>query len=282
MRILFILLFTILLTAHGRAQTPGYMGKRFQAGYGLYVGPALRGSTANGRTIFGDGGNAESGSFAFNTTHEAYIEYALTKIIMAGFSVRYYKTAYDNAARIGYTQPNNYYNYNYYSNNYDFSTTGPKGSYSITGLNYSVYFKIYFRNFSAPWGRYFIFGPTLRTYTAKLDTTAMKASITDYSYSGKTLTYTPLYGDTKQHFTTFDFLLGFGRNRILYDHVSLDYGFNVNAVAFLYALSDVSGARSSTAGQLGITEISYIETTAKWRTRGVNRLNAFLKIGYIF
>ena len=109
------------------SQTPGFMGKKFVVGYGFYFWPALTNSNGAGKSFLTKG-NSESGSFAFNNMHEAYIEYAVKTRFSIGFSAKYYKMTYNNALYLnaiqtyvdnsGYSQT--IYNYGkpngYYSN----------------------------------------------------------------------------------------------------------------------------------------------------------------------
>ncbi|MBS1635969.1 MAG: hypothetical protein JST26_08590 [Bacteroidetes bacterium] len=265
------LLFILLIVANTQAQVPGYMGKRFQAGYGFYFSPALFGSTAGGKTIIGYNGNAESGTLAFNTIHEGFLEFTMKKKTIIGASVRYYKTTYDNYNDLYFfpqTSNGTYYNGN--------GVGHIPGFFKVTGLSYSLYFKLYFRHFTAPWGRYFIVGPTLRTMTTTYDPNSMPVQST--SYNGTTSSYYPDLGGSKQSFKSFDIIAGFGRNRVLYDKITLDYGFNINVFALMSSVLEYEGGNY--ASDYSASE--YVRKSTRWRSRGLNRFNAFCKIGYLF
>lgn len=258
----FLLCFISLLYSYNLAsQAPGYMGKRLVAGYGFYFSPALLNPNGFNQSLFSVGGNSETGSLAFNSQHEAYLEYATKKRTMVGVSARFYRTAYGNGRQVVTSTRRG----------------SPTGCYKITGISYSLYGKFFRRNYLAPWGRYFIFGPTITTYYASYDPNEMYVAYIDYSSSPSKQVVYSNFGPQRQFDLRLDFILGFGRSRIVNNRISLDYGFNAN---FLSALGtpfeafdiDVNDRSYSTAS-------SYIEETAPRRIRNLNRFNVYLKIG---
>lgn len=278
-KIFYIAFFCLsLLLAH--AQAPGYMGKRFAAGYGFYFSPALVGSNGQGQSIIGSAhtnltnSNAETGTLAFNSLHEGWVEYTTGKKFTVGFSARFYKSTFDNSNEVYIVDGPNNSSSGY---GYQQSTQAPLGLYHIKGLNFSLYGKLYFGKYIAPWGRYFIFGPTLKTYTCTYDPNEMKIAFKD-EYGGATVYYSK-FGPTTQKFKGFDIMAGFGRNRILANRITLDYGFNVNLFALAATLFDATGEGLFSSSQLSPSE--YIATTSPRRVRGVNRFNAFLKVGVL-
>ncbi len=257
MKFIYFIISIILINSQIKSQTPGYMGKRFNAGYGFYFSPALFGTNGAGQTLIGRDGNGETDELAFNTMHEGYFEYALKKRLSLGISGRYFKTTYDNAARCE-------------------SYNNPTGIYNIKGVNYSFYGKLYKRNYVAPWGKYFVFGAYIKSFTTIYDPTIM----TLIDYNNSTVSN---FGPLKQRSVKFDILLGFGRSRIISNRVIIDYGFNTNLFSLLttsFLLLELEGDGPILNSRY--YTYNYIEKTAAVRIRDFNRFNAFIKIGYLF
>lgn len=265
----------LALQAAMYAQVPGYMGKRFVVGYGFYFSPAVAGSNGQGNSILGNivngSGNSETGTLAFNSLHEGFVEYAVTKKLMLGLSARLYKSTYDNGSSFDI----NDYNYGQY---YSSSETHPEGLYHIKGRNYCFYVKSYFGKYLAPWGRYFMFGPSLNTYTCHYDPSEMKVRVNEYNTTNGTQ-YFSNFGPQDQRFVKFDFNAGFGRSRIVANRIMIDYGFNVQLGALATSLFDAVG--EPLFSTFDRSAVNYISRTSPVRVRGVNRFNAFLKIGVL-
>lgn len=252
-----LLFFLILLRTIFFAQSPGYMGKKVIVGYGIYLSPITFGSNAKNQSLFGmDGGSSETGYLRFNVTQEVFFEGVLSKKLSLGLAFKHLRSGYDNRARV----------WNYSAN--------PSGYYVINAFTLSAYFKKYMGKYIAPWGSYFIFGPVLTQMRSKHD--AYMNIVGQASYTHDTL-YTDFGSDKVPQYRG-DVLLGFGKNRILFDRLSVDYGFCIQAISALVlfeaAVPDLIGSPPRSA--------EYIERTMKKRVRGANRFNAFLKIGYLF
>lgn len=271
----FITFFLALFLPFAVIPQPGYMGKRFQAGYGLSFSPALVGSNGAGNSFNGrDGSNAETGEPAFNSLHEGFIEYCIKNRTMIGFSGKFYKTTYDNRAEMRYQ---NYYDPNsvYYGANNEYAK--PQGLYTIKGINYTLYFKFYHRKYLAPWGKYFLLGPSFNSFVCTYDPTKMYA--VSSGVSPDVARRNNNFGPQGQDFQRFDILVGFGRNRIFADRITVDYGINFEAFALLLAVLDIEG--SGSFSNSATTNLNYIEYTCKSRVREVNRVNLYFKIGYL-
>jgi hypothetical protein len=273
----FILIVIVSLSGALMAQTPGYMGKRMVIGYGFHFSPAFFGSNGQGATIIGKtGGHASDGELAFNSLHEGYLEYALSKRFLLGFSTKFYKTTYDNHKELSamFNVQDSYgYNTTIYYN------ASPDGLYHIKGQNYALYGKLFKRGFLAPWGKYMMFGVNIKRYTCSYDPAEMKLSPAGYGYSDNA-SFTD-FGPREQSFTSFDILFGYGRSRILYNRIVLDYGFNLNLIATLNTAFDSLSDDDALFSSNNPTNNTYIESTAPWRIRGVNRFNAFLRVGVL-
>lgn len=270
--ILFVITVNTLLS-----QSSGYMGKRLTIGYGFHFSPAVFGSNGQGNSILGrDNGNSSTGEFALNTLHEGHLEYALSKRFSLGFSTKYYKTTYDNTRYVSANRyETNYYGYSERVSYYG----GPEGLYTIKGLNYSLYGKLFNQKYIAPWGRYMMFGVNVKTYTCIYDPNEMRLKYDSYNYYNyKDFTD---FGDREQKFVKFDLVFGFGRTRVLFNRIILDYGFNANVLAVLTTAFDTLGAENDGVFTDNATSSNYMRVTSPWRVRGVNRLNTFLKVGIL-
>ncbi len=273
-----VLLIGVCLVNTMFSQSPGYMGKKLTIGYGFHFSPALLGSNGQGSSLFGkEGGNASTGEFAFNSLHEGYLEYALGKRFSLGFSAKFYKTTYDNHKNLSATS-NVVDQYGYTTTMY--YSGRPEGLYAIKGQNFALYGKVFNRGFIAPWGRYMMFGVNVKHYTCTYDPAEMKL-YEDYGYGYDPRSAITDFGPKEQSFTRFDVLFGFGRTRVLFNRVTLDYGFNVNLFALASTVFDAVSDNPELFSSNWATNTNYIETTAPWRVRGVNRFNAFLRIGVL-
>jgi hypothetical protein len=265
----------ILFSSLIHAQSTGYMGKRFLLGYGFHTSPAIFGATPNNETIIGTSGNATTGSFAFNTIHEGFLEFAASSKWMICFSTRYYKTAYDNALYTEYVFPANSYNSSYFDR--------PEGFYNIRGLTYTLYFKYYGSRYVAPWGRYVMFGPTINTVKTSYDPAIMNLGIQNYYYNNGTYSDTLIanFGPKEQNFTGVNLMLGFGRSRIIANRVVVDYGCNLQLFSVISGAVDIVFDGEDLFSSTKNTNTGYIENTYNRRVRGVNRFNVFLKVGIL-
>lgn len=233
------------------------MGKKVIVGYGIYLNPITFGSNAKNQSLFGNyPGSSESGHLRFNVTQEVFLEGVVSKKLSLGIAFKHLKTGYDNRARVSEYSVN------------------PSGYYVINAFTLSAYFKKYMGKYIAPWGSYFIFGPVLTQMRSKHD--AYMNIVGRASYMHDTL-YTNFGSDKVPQYRG-DVLLGFGKNRILFDRLSVDYGFCIQAFSALLLFEATS------ADLIGSTprSMEYIERTMKNRVRGANRFNVFLKIGYLF
>jgi len=276
-QLIFIFSFSIIV-----AQAPGHLGKRFVLGYGAHFSPAILNGDARNNTILGhensQNGSATTGQFAYNYTHEAYIEFALSSRFMLGFSGKFYRTSYDNAVNIQ-TTSSNYSNNN---SNYNIDNN-VKGYYTIHGQSLCLYGKLYGKRYVAPWGKYIMFGPVINLYNATYDSGTMYqiASTTvndpnNYYNSVTTTSTISNFGASQQSFTGFNIVFGWGRSRIIGNRFTLDYGINMQVLSIPIMLYDMKQASSGS-----YSNSNYIENTAGARIRGLNRFNAFIKAGFL-
>lgn len=266
----FVISIIVVFSNANFAQAPGYLGKKFLVGYGLNTSPALYGANHNNKSIAGADGNSETGNLAFNFIHEGYVEYATTEKWSFGLLTRYYKTIFDNPTTMVENGKEGL-SYTY--------ATRPDGYYNITGLSYCLYFKKYKPGYVAPWGKYRMFGPVFNTAIASYDPNVMTLTAqTDWSnnaYGSITQHDTLItnFGSRKQAYKGFNIMYGFGRSRILYNKVVLDYGCNMYLLSFFSNIALIY--------KKDITTTTYIEKTIGRRVRGINHFNVFLKVGVL-
>jgi hypothetical protein len=249
---LFYTVLLILFTACAFSQSPGYMGKRFVVGYGLYANPRLMPS---------------GGGYGINLLHEAYLEFAMKKSVSVGFSTRFYNGMYTNSRAVST---------NGYGNQID---NHPNGFTNIKGRNYALYFKFYKRNYVAPWGKYVLVGATINTFKTTYDPDNMYVNVSDYYNGQKQSGYLSDFGPTTQSYSRFDIMFGRGRNRIIANRITLDYGYTVNIIGLSAALFDAEESGFLDSDYLNMS--NYIEKTSAARVRSINKFNVFLKVGVL-
>jgi hypothetical protein len=253
------LFFALLIFSwsHIFCQAPGYMGKKSVVGYGPYISPVIFGSVSG------------SSLNKINIMHEFFIERAVKPRFSLGFSFKRYKTLYDNSGLV-YIPPSYYYYRGY----------RPTGSYSIVCNSYNFYGKFYKRRCLAPWGKYMIFGLNVMKYKTIYDKSVMQVETfqqtNSYYVSTQPLIYSD-FGPLEQEFTSADIFFGFGNSRIIADRIVIDYGYVANAFASLLTLADADKEEV-----LSMDPHEYIKVSSRVRLRGVNRLNVFLKLGFLF
>lgn len=270
-RTLFYFLFLAIALNSVAQIGPGYMGKRFLIGYGFHFSPAVLGSNGSEGSIIGRG-NSLGGDPAFNSTHEGFLEFAFKNRTSVGLSCKYYHTSFDN-------------NEDLYGTTIDksgsiYAVYGiPTGFYHIKGLNYALYFKFYNKRYVAPWGRYFVMGAVLNTYKCFYDPSTMK--ITDQNNYNNPLVLND-FGPQGQQFMRGDLLFGWGRNRMIGNRVTIDYGINFQMIALGFILWDAIGENPvDIFTEERTTNLNYMQKTSVRRVREVNRLNVFVKIGVL-
>ena len=100
----------------------------------------------------------------------------------------------------------------------------------------------------------------------------MKVRVEPSWYSNNAAKVYSDFGPLEQSHTDVDILAGFGTSRVFADKIVVDFGYNLNVIAFTATLFDGINADFSSNRTLQ----NYIEKTSKQRARGVNRFNIFL------
>lgn len=217
--------------------------------------------------MVGTEGNAKRSFLAFNIIHEGSVEYVISQRWSVGFCARYYKTTFDNPTLLVDQSRQAMFQ----------SKKNPTGYYDITGLSYCLYFKLFNAKHVAPWGKYIVFGPVLNTAKMSYDPDIMHSQATAQDGNSYPYTYRDTlinnFGPQKQSYKGINLMLGFGRTRILYNRLILDYGFNV------YLLSGFPNLVLTYKSNM--TPETYIQKTVNRRVRGINHFNVFLKVGVL-
>jgi hypothetical protein len=196
---------------------------------------------------------ATPGPVPLNMIHDFSIDHALGSKWLGGISLRYYQTIYDNRAPL------------YGSSVY------PSSNYFIRGFTIALNFKHFGRNYVAPWGSYFMMCPVVNIVRTSYDP---YMHVLDKTKDQRdTLLFD--FGPTKQTFINPDILFGWGKSRIIADKFVIDYGLNFQLFAVLAPLTRI-------LDDLKLSESDYISSTYRNRTDGVNRLNLYIRLGYLF
>lgn len=260
-----LLLLVCCVVVKVQSQAPGYLGKRFSAGYGIYANPAFN-SIARGYS-----------DKALNTLHEIFIECALDKKFSLGFAAQFFRYKYNNKTEVTVDPIYSAYISGPLS-------PSPEGNYMLKGRNFKLYGKFFKKGYLAPWGKYFTLGMTINQNVALYNPDEMaitgKTRVLSYannnnnSYVEQEYFYND-FGPTRQTFRAVDIFFGNGNSRIIGNSITLDYGYTIGCLAMTQMFIDVLEFTD-------ITTQNYIERTAKTRAAAVNRFNFYLKIGYLF
>jgi hypothetical protein len=252
-KVIIILVFVVSYFT-GSSQAPGYMGKRFTAGYGIYGSPGFVGS--DGRT-------------PVNVLHEAFVEFAAKKKFSVGLSAKFYNAITPNSTEASTTV--------FGFNNYQSLRETPEGTTRLKGKNYMLYGKFFKRKYLAPWGKYFILGVALNTYTTIYDPDQVYIAYQNTNSGFNDNRYFTDFGATKQSFMKVDVTFGNGRSRIIADRIALDYGYTINVWSLTSNVINVLGESGNY-----VSADDYMKTIGAKRAKGVNAFNLFLKVGYLF
>jgi hypothetical protein len=222
-----------------QAQVPGFMGKRWHLSYGLNASPSFANANLQNRFL--------------NTIQEVQLGYVTHEKWEIDAVGRFYQTIYNNKQAL--TNGKTVANY-----------------YRLSNTSVGLVFKHFKRNYVAPWGAYFMFGPVLNLVTTNYDEYMFVASrVNNHD------TLISNFGPETQRFYKGDLLFGWGQHRILAGNILVDYGFNCQLLALLDDFKFLDFTQSTVYNQS-----NYIEETSAKRARGMNRFNLFLKVCFLF
>lgn len=257
MRHTFLTILFLLWISALQAQAPGYMGKKFTAGYGFYFHPSF----SNAFLDYGDS--------PFNIQHALFAEAVTGKKFALGFSAHFYKYTYNNREHVDMQKfSDNAGNYYYQSDDH------PSGQYKIRAQNFMFYGKTFKGNYLAPWGKYFQFGLVYTRYVTEYYPDEMQIKVE--SNNGGFFYYSD-FGPPLKSYQTVDLMIGNGRSRIYGNRIVLDYGYTLQVISCLKAFGYYALEPSK-----GYTADKYIQTTSAKRVAAMNRFNFYVKLGYLF
>ena len=222
-KIIFVLVI-ISFVPFVNAQVPGYMGKRLTIGYANYFNLALLGPTR------------ENFDVGFNSTHCINLEYSIKNRTNLCFSFQAMNTGVEDHQHFYYNFKDQYGNEHNVA--YAYNLNVPMQLYSH---NIGVGLKFFKGGTFAPVGKYnkleFLLFFTHLTYNNK----AFVAS----ENTNQTFGYNPpkqAVGTGDYSYKTFALIYNFGRQRILFNRIVLDYGTRIGIVpgGFIPILDDTT------------------------------------------
>jgi hypothetical protein len=251
MKKIIVLLSIVSLTAY--SQVTGYLGKRFTVGYSVTTFPAL------GAMPSSDEGELE---LKWKAIHCGNIEYIVGKRSALIVGMQYSKYA---------TRLNGIYvnGYNSTTLNYDPVPYSP-AIISSTGLNLS--YKFFGKRFLAPVGKYMKID---FLYLHNKVTLPEKAfSYTDYSGSNA-IKKNMNYGSKEYIFNAIVLAATFGKQRIFFDVLAVDYGIRIGFTPQALASIDLFESNNSVSLE------NKIKTKNMERTFAYQVFNVHIGIGFL-
>ncbi|OFY84013.1 MAG: hypothetical protein A3F72_18505 [Bacteroidetes bacterium RIFCSPLOWO2_12_FULL_35_15] len=181
------------------AQVAGYMGRRFSIGYTNLVSPSIG-------TIYNSTVGSQLRIKSLNASQIVDLNYVFHYRKAICFSVSYIGSKIDNTSVIGYNQ-----------SNYIFSE--PENNARLSSLGFSLGIKLFKRSRFAPVGPYLRWDGLFLLNTIKYQKYA-------YSYNNY-VTHSPEtenYNSGQLKSKGFGLALGFGKQRVFFDKLLIDYG----------------------------------------------------------
>lgn len=233
-------------TTHGQSKVPGYMGKRFIAGYKFHFMPGWGGSPGKNAEFT----QSSENTFKFNTFNEVYMEYVVGRKTSLVGSSRFAKAQFDPTA-VDWTG-----SFSGVSNEYG------QMSYAGGGLGIRFY-----RKHLAPLASYI--GVNAGYLAMSTEPYTYFSDFSGVTNIRSTTGGTPYIG------------FEFGTNKILYDHLVLSFNLEGTFIlAFLYnaTLDELSTDFSDPDDESNETAI---RTEAFWRMQQQQFLNFSIGIGFL-
>lgn len=244
------------------AQNSGFRGKKLSAGYNFCVSSALFNSSSQGTSVFNTGGSAGQSIFSFNTMHAVTIDYALKRRLSIGACYAYMNTSYDGKDEIYYYENTSYW-HNRAVNSYDIKVNS-------IGINIKLFGEAYI----APLGKYVKLDILVKSITSTYDPKVF--FIKTGNYNGDILR--PIFGNTKQTYIKPEVLFSFGRQRIYFNRLIIDFGIRASSNIILMPFRFFANFGDD---DKRFDEKVYIETTSINRVRKANMLNYYGGISFL-
>lgn len=194
-----VTLLALFISSFIAAQTPGYMGRHCMIGY------------SNNFFVSALGANTKSTEVGINSTHCFNFEYVIKNRTNFCLSFQTLKTG---------LEPDESYDYSNYGNaEYD---PKPYVPMQVRSTNIALGFKFFRKGTFAPVGKYRKIEMMLLLSKLNYE----KNSFTYYDYNSSSTIRTSL-GKGEYNFSSFAIAYTFGRQRVLFDRLVLDYGIQV-------------------------------------------------------
>jgi hypothetical protein len=223
----------MLHSANG--QTPGYMGKHLTIGYSNNFFPALIGPTAKSQDV------------GINATHSFNLEYTIKNRTNLCVSYQRLKTGVDFNYELSEEYVDQYGSYENALYRYRPKSRLPS---QLISNNICLGLKFFNSGALAPVGKYRKFELVLLFPKLTYESNAFVAETYSYNYD-TTYTLKKNIGTGEYSFKSFALTYTFGRQRVLFDRIVLDYGFQlgVHPIGMLsYINSDLEFTTSSNVG----------------------------------
>lgn len=211
-----------------------------------------------------------------NFRHALSADYTTGRRTAWGGTIQFYRTeASYTGQEIDFDYRDSYgnaYSYSYYPSS--------KAVANITGTNLGVYVKRSRKNYIAPHGKYYKLGLTFFNYRARYNEKNFSTEYEVYEYNGWYTSgyhgiHTPELGSGNDSFRSLGLTWGRGKQRIFWDKVVVDTGFEVN-----YIIGSLLNALDGSE-TFGFSKDDYIRTGAKARIVRHNLINVTVGIGYL-
>ena len=227
----YIFLCFVILTVQSRAQVSGYMGKRLSIGYSNYFSPRFPVVKSILSEFYSEGSDAVIASRrSFHFTNSIDVDYILTSKVSLCMSGQFSKMDFCE-----YGSKFNLKEYNGSSNDYfDVYYAPPKSqSMDLKTTNLSIGFKFFKRGYDSPFGRYSKMEIVIVTDKVIMDKNQFYRDDT-YYYP---LTRGYKIPERPYAYKSFVFAYTFGKQRVLFDKLVLDYGLRIG-FNYSYLITD--------------------------------------------
>jgi hypothetical protein len=239
-----------------KAQSPGYCGKHFSVSYSLGLSPALISPNGNGRA-FNDDRLVER-NICFNLLHGIQVDFVTSRTTSIGLCAEFYRTKInggyivrmDDTTIIG------------------FCLYEPDKLMSANGTVFDLYFKIFGRNYIAPFGKYF-------RLDLCMGNISVKYTNVQFECNSQTLPPTFQPGHVPNSFSTWNFGFSMGKQRIFKDRFLFDSGIRVLVSKNL--AKDVQGLPDRSYQEFD----RYLEDSGVARLTGLLLCNLYFRIGIL-
>lgn len=250
---------------NGFSQTPGYLGKHFTVGYSANLFPAIIGPTSKS-------------DIGLNLTHCINLEYTIRNRTNLCFSFQHFKTGADfnyHTDEVILDQNSSYQNvtYKYYP-----TSALPS---ELSSNNLSIGLKFFHAGTLAPVGKYRKFELVFFSTKLLYEPSAFEAEYYDtYYYNTTTYKLQKTFGTGEYDFKSFALTYTIGRQRVLFDCLVIDYGFQLGvhpAGLYSFAAGDLVDSGSTAL----LTPEEYSKVITNQRLFRYESFNFHIGLGFL-